>query len=148
VAEWASKSSTTRKNCKLCAKLANPANYPKGSKVRIAGVYDCENCPVMKAQPIPENENIIELYNALPLRYDPVTRIRIVTVEDIKFLFDIYQVPEDLQFDYFTRLTYFFRVMTDSALRMNEKLAKEQQDNVRWKKDTLARLQKKSKRTH
>jgi len=150
VAEWAAKSSKTRKNCKLCAKLANPANYPKGAKVHIAGVYDCDNCPVMKAQPIPENENIIELYNALPIRYDPVTRTRIVTTADIKFIFALYQVSEDLHFDYYTRLMYFFQVMSVSASKMAEKTAKEQQENMAWRKDKLYQLQSKklSKITH
>jgi len=150
VAEWAAKSSKTRKNCKLCAKLANPANYPKGAKVRIAGVYDCDNCPVMKAQPIFENENIVELYNALPIRYDPVTRTRVITTADIKFIFTLYQVSEDLYFDYYTRLMYFFQVMTVSANKMAEKTAEEQKENIAWKKDKLYRLQSKklSKVTH
>ena len=150
MAEWAAKSSKTRKNCKLCAKLANPANYPKGAKVRIAGVYDCDNCPVMKAQPIFENENIIELYNALPIRYDPVTRTRVITTADIKFIFTLYQVSEDLYFDYYTRLMYFFRVMSESQSKMTEKAAKEQKENIAWKKDKLYRLQSKklSKVTH
>jgi len=150
VAEWAAKSSTSRKNCKLCARLANPANYPKGTKVHIAGVYDCDNCPVMKAQPISENENIIELYNALPIRYDPIIRIRIVTIADIKFLFTLYQIPENLWFDYYTRLMYFFRIMTSNESKMREKTAKEQQENTDWKKNKLYRLQSKklSKITH
>jgi len=150
VAEWAAKSSKTRKNCKLCAKLANPANYPKGAKVHIAGVYDCDNCPVMKAQPIFENENIIELYNALPIRYDPVTRTRVVTTADIKFIFTLYQISEDLYFDYYTRLMYFFQVMAESENKIAEKTAKEQQENIAWKKDKLYRLQSKklSKITH
>jgi len=149
VAEWAAKSSKTRKNCKLCAKLADPANYPKGAKVHIAGVYDCDNCPVMKALPIPENENIIELYNALPIQYCSVTRIRVISTSDIKFIFDLYQVPENLQFDYYTRLMYFFRIMTDSENKIREKTEKEQQENAEWKKNRLYRLQsKKSKVTH
>lgn len=150
MAEWAAKSSKTRKNCKLCAKLADPANYPKGAKVRIAGVYDCDNCPVMKAQPIFENENIIELYNALPVRYDPVTKVRVVTTADIKFIFALYQVSEDLHFDYYARLMYFFQVMTKSESKMREKAAKEHQENTAWKKDKLYRLQsgKTSKITH
>lgn len=150
MAEWAAKSSTSRKNCKLCARLANPANYPKGAKVHIAGVYDCDSCPVMKAQPIPENENIIELYNALPIRYDPVIRVRIVTIADIKFLFILYQIPEDLWFDYYTRLMYFFRIMTSNESKMTEKAMKEQQKNAAWKKNKLYQLQsgKTSKVTH
>jgi len=150
VAEWAAKSSKTKKNCKLCAKLANPANYPKGARVRIVGVYDCENCPVMKSLPIFENENIIELYNALPVRYDPVTRVRIVTTADIKFIFALYQVSEDLHFDYYTRLMYFFQVMARNESKMAEKTAKEGQDNLAWRKDKLYRLQsgKTSKVTH
>lgn len=150
MAEWAAKSSKTRKNCKLCAKLANPANYPKGAKVHIAGVYDCDNCPVMKAQPILENENIIELYNALPIKYDPVTRARIITITDIKFIFTLYQISEDLYFDYYTRLMYFFKVMSSSENKMVEKAAKEQQENTAWRKNKLYRLQSKklSKITH
>jgi hypothetical protein len=148
VAEWAARGSKLEKNCALCAKLANPANYPKGARVKIAGVYDCDNCPVMKAQPIPENENIIELYNALPVRYDPVTRTRIVTTADIKFIFNLYQIPENLQFDYYTRLMYFFRTMVINESKMVEKMAKEQQENAAWRKDRLYRLQPKSKITH
>lgn len=149
MAEWAAKSSKTGKSCDLCAKLANPANYPKGAKVRIAGVYDCENCPVMKARPIERNENIIELYNALPIKYDPVIRTRIVTIADIKFLFTLYEVPEDLWFDYYTRLMYFFRIMTDRENKMMEKAEKERKENDDWKKNRLYRLQsKKSKITH
>ena len=54
------------KSCKQCEKLANPDNFPKGVRVKIKGVYDCENCEVMEYQPIPENENVVELYNLLP----------------------------------------------------------------------------------
>ncbi len=149
MAEWAAKSSKSRKNCKLCAKLADPANYPKGAKVRIEGVYNCDTCPVMATQPIFENENIIELYNALPIRFDPVTRTRIITTEDIKFLFSIYEVPVCLRFDYYTRLMYFFKKMASNQSKIDEKTTKELEENAKWRKDKLYRLQpKKSKITH
>ena len=143
MAEWAAKSSKSRKNCKLCARLANPANYPKGARVRIAGVYDCDNCPVMEAQPIPENENIIELYNALPIRYNPITNIRVITTEDIKFLFNIYEVPKSLHFDYFTRLMYFFQAMVSNQSKMDKKTIGEQKENAEWTKNKLYQSQSK-----
>ena len=74
------------KSCALCEELATQKSFKKGSRVRISGAFDCENCPLYKAQPIRENEPILFLYNALPARFN-FNGDREITTEDVQFIF-------------------------------------------------------------
>jgi len=139
VAEWATKSS--KKDCELCAKLGSSTSFSKGAKVRIAEAFDCANCPVVKGQPIPDNENIIELYNALPDNYDPMTGRRIITATDIKILFDLYEVPKEIRLDYYSRIMYFYQQMIKASTKEREKLEETKKQNEEWRKKTLSQSQ-------
>lgn len=137
MAEWAAKSS--KKDCKLCARLRNPDNFPKGAKVRISEAFDCANCPVTKGQPIPDNENVLEFYNALPNNYDPMTGRRIITATEIKILFDFYEVPKELRLDYYSRIMYFHRQIIQAESKEKKKLTEAKQQDDQWRGDKLHR---------
>jgi len=140
VARWAAKG--TKKNCKDCKKLANPDSFQKGVRVRIAGVMDCENCEVTKSQPIESNENIIELYNALPENYDGFSGLRIISATDIKFVLELWDVSEGLWDGYYTRLLYFHT----EYMRKYIEERKAEREFEAWRKKGLQNL--KSRRVH
>jgi len=121
VAEWAAKGKST-KSCEDCDKLAKQSggHFAKGVRVRIAEVYDCAKCENYLSRPSQDNENIITLYEALPKNIDGFSGVRTISASDILFLFKIYDVPEELYFDYYHRLMFFH----DSLMREAEKQRK------------------------
>jgi len=121
------------KSCEQCEKLANPDNFPKGVRVRIEGVYDCENCEVFKSQPMPENENVVELYNALPKVYDGMSGMQIITASDIKFVFEVYDVHKDLYFDYYQKIVYLHSGIIEARSKVQEKERKREEAERKWK---------------
>ena len=121
------------RDCDRCEQLANPENYPKGVRVRIAEAFDCDNCEVTKYQPIVENENILELYNALPQNYDGYSGLRILDANAIKFLFELFEVPKELQDSYYMRLVYLHGEVVEASSKAREKEKKRQDDVRKWK---------------
>lgn len=140
MAEWGAK--RVKKTCEQCEKLANSVNFPKGVRARIAGVYECDTCEVTKHQPLPENENIVTLYNALPQNFDGYSGIRLISATDIKFVLELFEVYEDLWSDYYQKLLYFHSQYTERAIKEREAHRKAEA----WKKKGLKGL--KGKRTH
>lgn len=130
------------KKCEDCEKLSKLENFARGVKARIAGVYDCDNCEVTKSQPIWENENIIELYATLPNRFEGMTGAKYVTASDIKFVLELFDVPEELWLNYYLRLKFF----CDEMVRVHTtKANKEMQLKAgaeKWKRETLDKLRK------
>ncbi len=124
MAVWGAK--RNRKDCKKCKQLQKARSFEKGSKVKIAGLGDCENCEVMKNSPIERNENIIALYNSLP-------REGGVSVTDFHSLFDIYEIPQELRFDYYQRLLFLHNTIMDSREKEHKKAAQEKKGIDQWK---------------
>ena len=119
MAKWVSKKN--KRNCETCLKFRSPNSFAKGSRVFIAEAFDCANCEVTLSQPIQENENIIELYYALPERYNAFSGIKEVTASDIKFLFQIYNIHKDLWEDYYNRLMFYHNILLDIKSKQDSK---------------------------
>ena len=119
MAGWLAKG--TNKDCKTCQLLGKQSSFAKGTRVRIFEAFDCAKCEVTLNQPIQENENIIELYYALPQNYDGFSGFKIITASDIKFLFHLYEVQEGLWDDYYHRLMYFHRCFLEERQKTDEK---------------------------
>jgi len=124
VAAWGAKKN--KKDCKICKQLQNPEAFEDGAQVRIAGIGDCKNCEVMKNQPIRENQNIVDLYNAMP-------REGGVTVKDMHSLFEIYDIPQELWFDYYQRLLFLHNTMSDARSKEYKKVMDEKDAAAKWK---------------
>lgn len=123
----------TKKNCKDCKRLRDPDSFAKGSAVKIFEISDCEKCEVKKAQPILENENVIDLYNSIPHNYDGYTGLRILDVNAIKFLFEVYDVDKNMQDDYYKKLVYFHGEVVRVNEEVLEKKRKEADEIKKWK---------------
>jgi len=139
VAVWGAKGS--RKTCKQCRQLQDPKAFEDGAQVKIAGVGDCKNCEVMKNSPITRNENIIALYNALP-------REGGVTVKDMHALFEIYEVPQELWFDYYQRLLFLHNTMLEAREKEYKRKASEETATKKWKEQRFSATRKRLRRTH
>ena len=129
MAEWGVKG--LGKSCEQCRSLLDLSGFEKGARVRV--VLDCENCPVMKARPLPENENIVILYNALPKNYDGFSGQRIVTASDIKFILELYEVPKELWSEYYHKLLFFHEQVL-IALSREKKRKEEMKKHGTWKR--------------
>lgn len=122
------------KDCKQCEKLADPDNYPRGAAVKIPGVYDCENCIVMEYQPTLENQNVIDLYNALPQNYEGYGGLRQINAVDIKFVLELFEVDEKLWYDYYQKIVYFCNELMSASLKVREGKRKAEEAKRKWKK--------------
>lgn len=131
------------RDCEKCERLANPENYPKGAQVKIVEAFDCNTCEVTKYQPTLENENILELYNSLPQNYDGYSGLRILDANAVKFLFELFDVPRELQDSYYLRLIYLHGEVVEASSKARNKEIKRKEDIRKWKAKKL-----KSHRTH
>lgn len=116
--------SGAKKSCSWCDQVSDPANYPPGTTVYIAEAYNCENCAYWKAQPLPANENILTLYQNLPKSFEGWSGIRTISCSDIKFIFDLYDVPDSLRDEYYMKLLFFHEALIDRAGREKDKVTK------------------------
>lgn len=139
MAVWGAKKN--KKDCKKCKQLQDPTAFEDGAQVRIAGVGDCKNCEVMKNSPIERNENIVALYNALP-------REGGVTVKDIHSLFEIYEMPQELRFDYYQRLLFLHNTMLEEREKIHKKTVDEKRATEQWKANKLSAGRRSLRRTH
>lgn len=139
MAVWGAKGS--RKTCKQCRQLQDPKAFEDGAQVRIAGIGDCKNCEVMKNSPIERNENIVALYNALP-------REGGVTVRDMHSLFEIYEVPQELWFDYYQRLLFLHNTMLEAREKEYKRKVSEEAATKKWKAQRFSANRKRVGRTH
>lgn len=135
----------SKKNCDDCKRMRDPDSFAKGSAVKIFEAFDCDKCEVKKAQPIPDNENILDLYNSLPHNYDGYTGLRIFDVSAVKFLFNIFDVDEDVQDDYYMRLVYLHGEIVTANEEVRKQEEKKKEVDRKWKEEK-ARM--KSKRIH
>jgi len=135
----------SKKNCEDCKRLRDPESFAKGSAVKIFEAFDCEKCEVKKGQPIPENENILELYNSIPHNYDGYTGLRILDVNAIKFLFEIFDVGKDIQDDYYRKLVFLHGEIVEINEKVRKIEAEKREQDRKWK-EQLAKA--KSKRYH
>lgn len=131
-----------QKDCKKCEKLGNPDNYPKGVKVRIAGIFDCKNCEVTKHQPTEENQNIIELYDALPQNYESYSGLRQISAIDVRFILELFEVSKDLWYDYYQKIVYYHGELVRASLEVRKEKQKADEATRKWK------AQLKGSRTH
>lgn len=127
------------KSCELCEKLSKQKSFKKGSRVRVSGAFDCENCIVYKSQPIRENEIILTLFNSLPARFN-FNGMREITTEDIQFIFKINYIHEDLWQDYYNRIIFLNNEMNIARNKKDKSRKTEQQDLSNWKKEKLASM--------
>lgn len=93
------------RSCEVCKLLQDSKSFARGSKVKI--VFDCKTCEARLAQPLVSNENIIAIYEALPANYSGLSEYKTIASEDIKFLFEIFDVPRTWWEDYYNRIMYF-----------------------------------------
>lgn len=126
-----------QRDCKTCEKLADRDNYPKGARVKIVEAYDCDNCEVVKYQPIAENQNVVELYEALPQNYDGYSGLRQVSANDVRFILELFEVDKDLWYDYYQKIIYFHGELVKANLKVHEKKQKESEATRKWKNQRL-----------
>jgi len=135
----------SKKNCDDCKRLRDPESFAKGSAVKIFEAFDCEECEVKKGQPIPENENILELYNSIPHNYDGYTGLRILDVNAIKFLFEVFDVGKNIQDDYYRKLVYLHGEIVNANEKVRVQEEKKREADRKWKEE---KSRMKSKRLH
>lgn len=145
MAEWAARKN--KRDCKQCEKLANPKAYAKGSRVRIAGVFDCKNCEKTKARPIPDNRNVIDLYNALPRRFD-YSGIKVITAVDTKFIFELFEVPKVLRSDYYQRIVFLHNCLVEACVKEEKKETARKTADASWKRSKLSTMRGNPMKTH
>jgi len=106
-------------DCAECRKLLKQSAFPAGTQVRI--VLECETCPLAQTIPIPENEQILDLYQGLPQTFDAFGT-RIVDLDALKLVFELNGVFPGLQDDYARRILYFNScLLEEKALVEKEK---------------------------
>lgn len=146
---WAKKN---RKTCDKCKQFKDPDSFGSGvTKVLKPSFFreeDCLKCEVMKNQPIAENENIIDIYNAIPPRFDPYSGDRIITAQDIQFMMDFYEVPKKLHFDYFHRVVEFHKAILKASYDEDKKEKERKEDAKSWTEDKLSAITGKNVKTH
>ena len=127
------------KNCELCETLARQKSFKKGSRVRVSGAFDCENCPVFKSQPIRENEIILTLFNLLPARFD-FNGLREITTEDLHFIFKINYIHEDLYQDYYNRIVFLNQQINIARSKKDKSKESKKEAVDKWKKNKLTSM--------
>jgi len=135
----------SKKNCEDCKRLRDPDSFAKGVAARIFEAFDCDNCEVKKAQPLEANENILELYNSIPHNYDGYTGLRILDVNAIKFLFEVFDVGKNIQDDYYRKLVYLHGEIVAANEKVREQEEKKREADRKWKEE---KSRMKSKRLH
>ena len=106
-------------------------SFAKGIQARI--VLNCNNCPVVKAIPIPENENILDLYQELPQTFDSFGN-RVVDLNALKLIFDLNNISKELHTDYGRRILYFNSQLIEARNKLIEKKMKEEVSDKREKR--------------
>lgn len=134
MAEWAARKN--KRTCKQCIKLADPKSFAKGSRVRIAKVFDCKNCEVTKARPLSANTNVLELYNALPRRFDS-SGIKVITAIDVKFVLELFEVPKGLWHDYYQRIIFFHNCLVEACVKQQKAELGKRNSTASWRKKKL-----------
>lgn len=124
MAVWGAKKK--KYDCEKCQKIKASKPFQKGARVRVAEMFDCNTCEVMKHQPIHENENIVELYNALPGEF---------TAKDVEYVFHLFEVPEGLRFDYYQRIVFLHAHFMKAREKQLKKTSTEQDDIEKWKEE-------------
>jgi len=137
VAEYAAKEN--KRTCKDCERLADPKSYEAGARVRIAEVYDCENCEVTKTQPSLANYPVIELYNSLPRVFDGMSGALQFSTVDIKFVFSIFDVPQELWDEYYFKMMHFHECLLDAEAEKRKKQKASDEARARAKKASRGR---------
>jgi len=117
-----------------CKKLASQSSFEKGSRVRVKSIEDCEKI-LEESQPTDENYPIVILYNEMPRKFNPVSGIREISVEDIRFVFKLYNVPEELYYDYYHRLLYFHDQVVKYGVELEKKKAKKRKEDNEWREN-------------
>lgn len=127
------------KSCELCEVLAKQKSFKKGSRVRVSGAFDCENCQVFKSQPIKENEVILTLFNLLPAKFN-MNGMREISAEDIHFLFKLNYIHQNLWQDYYNRIMFLNQAI--NIARNNKDKSKTSKREVvdKWKEERLASI--------
>ena len=110
------------KDCKECQRLRSPENFAQGTQVWIKEVQEdaCEECEVMKAQPMVENELAVDLYRSLPRNYDGMSGLQIVTSSDIRFVFRLYDVPEIFWEENYNKILFLWDKIRDIVIKKRE----------------------------
>ena len=127
------------KSCELCETLAKQKSFKKGSRVRVSGAFDCENCQVYKSRPIRENEVILTLFNLLPVKSN-FSGMREITAEDIQFIFKLNYIHEDLWQDYYNRIMFLNQEINIAYNKKSKSKKTEQEVVGKWKKERLASM--------
>jgi hypothetical protein len=109
------------KTCKWCEQVSDPDSFEAGARVMIEGAGDCEHCEYWNARPLPENENVISLYESLPKNFEGFSGFRIISVSDIAAIFDFYQVDLRLREEYYEKILFFHETLTKKILDEREK---------------------------
>lgn len=104
----------------------SPTSFQKGAKVHIAEAFDCANCEVTLSQPIQDNENILDLYDSLPQKFDSMSGVKDMSADGVRFVFNLYGIHHDLQEDYYNRLMFFHREFLNARERREKKKNKMQ----------------------
>jgi len=116
------------KSCEKCHKIRS--GLPK-SKRDLFFPLDCENCYVNLSQPIADNEIIVDLYNLLPLNFSDWSGLRFITTSDIRFVFEIFDIPKKFWDDYYQRLTFLNNKLIE--IQIDEEKKKTKKNNLKQK---------------
>lgn len=83
---------------------------------------DCENCYINTCRVIEDNEIILDLYELLPSVYD-INGIRTITAADVRSVFEIFDVSKGFWDDFYQRIMYLNKIITETELKIQEKEA-------------------------
>ena len=121
MAGWAAKSEQGKKSCKECNRIRG--SVPEKHRDKLLE-QECLKCEVFLSQPNCDNEVILDLYNYIPHTYGEWSGSRILTASDIKFVFEVFEVPRELWDDYYERLMLLHNEITDFQAIQQEKESK------------------------
>jgi len=110
------------KTCEWCEQVNNPESFEAGAQAMIGDAGDCEHCEYWNARPIPENENVLFLYESLPKNYDGFSGIRLISASDIFTVFNFYGVVDELREEYYQKILFFHETLVGKILNEREKM--------------------------
>jgi hypothetical protein len=112
-----------KRDCKRCHQLSSPENFAAGTNVRIVEVQgdQCDTCETFLSITALENENVVEIFSEIPAVFDFAYGVRVVTVEAILGLLNLFGVAEELREDYYKRIIFLHENITNEVQKMRDR---------------------------
>jgi len=134
VASWLA--NENRKTCENCERSLSAEAFGEGIHFlrREEDEEACARCEVTNSRPLPSNEIVLDLYGALPPRFDSFSGLRVFSFGDVMGLFDLFEIYPELRSDYYQRLLFFHNQLSTAIHARREKKQAVNREAEAWKK--------------